>query len=323
MPSFLSSARARALLARTLPLGRVLGIPLRVHWSWFLLVLLLTGFGWHLAGPLALALMPGLAVLSSLAVALHELGHAMAARAEGVGTQAITLTAVGGVASMDYMPEDPGAETRIAAAGPLVSGLLALSAYALVRAMGWSWNLPATITPDQVPEVATLCWVMVNTSLLLFNLLPAFPLDGGRLLRATLARRYGHSRATRLAGRLGQVLGVAMTFAGIGYLHSPTVPLIGLMVFQMAGTEVQTSRLRALLDTVPLARLVDPSPGAEAGLQLLPPLPSSAWLWRAVQDAGDRGVLVAYQAPQDAAGTLRVGHLSLAGLRRAADVFEA
>jgi len=185
-----------------------------VHWSFWLLVVgaaayggLHRGVSGVLVGTLA---MLGLAV----SVILHELGHALAGLRFGVGTEHITLYPFGGIAAMERMPEDPDQETIIALAGPATNFLLAAIG-------GWVWMF--THSP----------WAMVaavsNAGMGAFNLIPAFPMDGGRILRATLARRMGWLPASRLSVKIGRVF--AWGFIVLGLVRfMPSLVLLGGML---------------------------------------------------------------------------------------------
>jgi Zn-dependent protease len=197
------------------------GIPVRVHWSFLALV---TGFvlwfGWT-NGPysmwIASVLMLGLAV----SVVLHELGHALAARRYGIATDNITLYPIGGVASIERIPEDPDQEIVIALAGPAVN-------FVLAALSGWVWLL--TSSP------LAFAFLVSNLGMGLFNLLPAFPMDGGRVLRAVLARRMGWMPASRLAIRIGRVFAWVFILS-FPVLGSPTLPLIGVFLLVALHTE--------------------------------------------------------------------------------------
>jgi Zn-dependent protease len=187
------------------------GIPVRVHWSF---LALFAGFGvWALASGGFPALVATLVVGSAmiLSVVLHELGHALAARHYGIGTDNITLYPFGGIASITGQPRSAREEFVIAIAGPAVNGVLFLGAAVFWAALGWRVLL----------TIAALNLVMG-----LFNLIPAFPMDGGRVLRAALSTRMGWFRASDLAMRIGK--GFAWAFIAIGVLtFSPGLLLVG------------------------------------------------------------------------------------------------
>jgi stage IV sporulation protein FB len=174
-------------------------------------------------------------------VLLHEFGHITMARRFGVRTPDVLILPIGGVARLERIPDEPRQELLIALAGPAVTLAIAAALYLVLRLSGGSADLenlnPAT------PFVAAL--FRTNVLLLLFNLIPAFPMDGGRVLRALLATRMGLARATRAAATLGQVLAVA---GGLAVLLSkngnPVLLLIALFVFLGAGSEAAAVETR-------------------------------------------------------------------------------
>ncbi|USZ67370.1 site-2 protease family protein [Halorussus salilacus] len=176
-------------------------------------------------------------------VAVHELGHAWAARRYGIHTESITLWLLGGLASLQSMPREWNRELWIALAGPAASVVTAAACYAVVLAL-----------PGSVP-VATFVfgWLVVtNVVLTVFNLLPAFPMDGGRVLRALLARSQPYATATRTAARIGSLF--ALGFAILGVLSfSPLLLLLALFVYAAATSESRLVALDALLDGVTAA----------------------------------------------------------------------
>lgn len=224
------------------PIARVAGSEIRIHLTFFLLLLWI-GVASFQQGGQAVAVEGVLFIVAVFAcVVLHELGHAVAARRYGIRTPTITLLPIGGVAQLEQMPENPAEEIVVAIAGPLVNVVIAAI---LVLLLG---GLPdaATISAIENPAggfVARLA--MVNIALVLFNLIPAFPMDGGRVLRALLAMRYPRVRATRIAATTGQILAFAFGFLG---LLSGNVLLIfvAIFVYVAAASESQATTLQAI-----------------------------------------------------------------------------
>src|SRR5438045_2415371 len=194
----------------SLPIFRVAGIQLRIHIT-FLLLIAWLAFGYYAQGGSAAAASRVIFVLLLfLCVVLHEFGHAFAAKAFGINTPDITLLPIGGVARLERMPEEPVQELIIAVAGPLVNVVIALG---LVVAGGF----PAVLRRSSVESGGLVAQLMtINIMLVLFNLLPAFPMDGGRVLRALLATRMTYARAPQVAANAGQ--GFAFVFGFLGWL---------------------------------------------------------------------------------------------------------
>ena len=224
-------------------IGRIAGISISVHVT-FLLILL-----WIVVEEYALGLraMAG-SVLYMVAlftiVVMHELGHALTARRFGIVTRDIILLPIGGVARLERMPRNPRQELLVAIAGPAVNVALALALLAIVRVTG---PLPAATLYDFDPLLSLRGFlyqlVFVNVVLALFNMLPAFPMDGGRVLRAVLAMRMSsYARATGIAARIGRMLALALAAAGLYGLRNPFWVLIALFVWMAAGTEAAAVR---------------------------------------------------------------------------------
>jgi stage IV sporulation protein FB len=238
-------------LGWSLPLGRIAGTAIRLHLTFLLFLLWLAAIGYAQAGPAGAAGSVSFIVLLFLCVTLHEFGHILAARHFGVHTPEILLLPIGGVSKLERIPEEPRQELIIALAGPAVTLVIAV---ALVLALG---GLPRpesalrTITPHAI--LAQLAYA--NITLFVFNLLPAFPLDGGRVLRAILARFTGHLRATRLAAAIGRgaalILGLIALFGGNFILL-----LIAVFVFIAAGSEAGMAQMRGILFNVPARELM-------------------------------------------------------------------
>ncbi|WP_146157286.1 site-2 protease family protein [Enhygromyxa salina] len=218
-------------------LGRILGIPTRIHAS-FALVLVWIGIStWSAAhSSVAVALGLGFALAVFACVLLHEFGHALVARRFGIETRRITLLPIGGVAELEREPSDPRAELWIAVAGPAVNlgiaATLALVGFALGSFA--SGGLLALV-------LSGLVWA--NLMLGLFNLVPAFPMDGGRVLRALASKRVGPVRATQIAAKLGRYLAVGFGVWGL-FGGQPVLVLVAAFVWFAAGRELKRVRNR-------------------------------------------------------------------------------
>lgn len=226
--------RADGSAAHSLPLGKLFGIPLQVHWSFLLLLALVVVAEWP-AG--AGAIVGGLVWVAALfaCVVAHELAHSLLARRRGGTVLGILLLPIGGMSRMDHLPSSPGDEAAIAAAGPALSLLLGglfLTAGALLGSTVW----PPTLVAGS--WWARLGWL--NLLLGVFNLLPALPMDGGRVLRAALARRLPRLAATRIAASVARVLALSLIVAGVFYDF--WLVLIGIFVLLGASREEAIAR---------------------------------------------------------------------------------
>ena len=232
----------------SLPIGRISGITLRLHVT-FLLFL-----GWVVfsADSRVLAQWELLRVCLVFAcIALHELGHSLVAQQLGVEVRSITLLPIGGVAALRRLPENPWHEIAITVAGPLVNALIAALLLPLAGWPGWADLVEIPVSfPSLVRALAA-----TNIALLVFNLIPAFPMDGGRLFRAVLGFVCSYRRATMIAAVVGQ--GLAVLFMVVGWRHEAWVLLlIGLFIFFAADGEAKTVRTRSLLGAATVGDLM-------------------------------------------------------------------
>jgi Zn-dependent protease/CBS domain-containing protein len=224
----------------SLTIGRVAGTAVRIHVTFLLFLIWIWATYYRQGGVDAAWEGTAFIVLLFLCVLLHEFGHVFAARRYGVNTTDVTLWPFGGVASLERMPDKPSEELVVAIAGPAVNVVIAaiLLAY-----------LGATVTPEQLMQIDNPAISMAaklagaNIFLVLFNLIPAFPMDGGRVLRALLAIRLGHARATELAASIGQ--GLAVAFGILGIFTNPMLIVIAVFVFLAASGEASHAQLRA------------------------------------------------------------------------------
>jgi Zn-dependent protease/CBS domain-containing protein len=219
----------------SLRLGKIFGITVQVHLTFFLLI------GWIYyrdleKGESWIAASKGVALVLAVfgCVVLHEFGHALAARRYGIATRDITLLPIGGVARLERMPERPEQELVVAIAGPAVNVAIAALILGVLAALG----RVAEVTDSEKMAADFLLQLLgVNVFLTIFNLIPAFPMDGGRVLRAFLALRLDYRRATRLAAAIGQ--GFAMLFAVAGLFGNPMLVLIAIFVYFGARGEAE------------------------------------------------------------------------------------
>ena len=216
-------------------IGRIAGIEIRIHATFLLLVALVALAATGKEGPTLASSMSWLVALFACVVA-HELGHSLVARRHGIDTVEIELLPIGGISKLTRIPEDPQVELRIAIAGPIVSVVLGMVfALAAVAAGVEMW--PPTLYGGGF--LARLAWV--NVLLGAFNLLPALPLDGGRVLRAMVEEHTDRERATRLAARVARVIAIAMIAAG--FLLNVWLVLIGALVYFASSAEEKAARI--------------------------------------------------------------------------------
>jgi Zn-dependent protease len=230
----------------------VAGIAISVHATFVLLVAWFAVAFWvEVGNPARVASGVALLLLLFGCVLLHELGHALTAKRFGIATRDITLLPIGGIARLERIPDDPKQSLWITLAGPAVNIAIAAALFVALRVTG-AWQPITIVSLTQGPFFERL--MLVNISLVIFNMLPAFPMDGGRALRALLATRLDDRKATRIAARLGQ--GMAALFALVGWLANPLLILIALFVWTGAVQEAAMADLRAALRGVPVARVM-------------------------------------------------------------------
>jgi Zn-dependent protease len=232
-------------------LGSIAGIRLQMHWT-FLILIAWVVVEHAAAGAAAGAVLAGVGLVLAVfaCVVLHELGHALTARRFGIATRDITLLPIGGVARLERMPSQPGQELLVAVAGPAVNVLIAGMLYVILAATGGMRPIAelAVVGGSFLPQ---LLWV--NLFIVGFNLLPAFPMDGGRMLRALLAFRLPYARATRIAAGAGQIMAVLFGFLGLMGTN-PFLLFIALFVYLGAQAEAQQVELRLAFGGVTVAQ---------------------------------------------------------------------
>jgi Zn-dependent protease len=232
----------------SLHFGTFWRIPVKIHWSFGILLLFViytaftNGFKlWQSIGFIVYFL------LLFLCVVLHEYGHALTARKFGVETRDILLSPIGGVARLESIPDKPLQEFYIALAGPMVNIIIAITV-GLVLFLITGQVFPDDFTSFRFDEPAEFVGyiVFMNLALFMFNLIPAFPMDGGRVLRSLLAAKMGKVKATMIAMRIGRILAIGFIVFGI-FNSQLILSLIGLFIFMMAGQEYDQTRVMALL----------------------------------------------------------------------------
>lgn len=225
-----------------LRLGRVFGIPIEIHWTFWAFLFYIFWADLFKTGQATLALEGVFSVLAIFCcVVLHELGHALMAMRFGIKTRDITLYLFGGVARLERIPERPREELLVAFAGPLVNLVIIVVLLFLgVRLPDSLDELASVVKFDLLSQL-----LLVNTSLLFFNLLPAFPMDGGRIFRSILAMFMDYAHATRIAASLGQFM--AIVFGILGLSGNPFLVFIALFVWLGASGEANAVEQKVLL----------------------------------------------------------------------------
>jgi len=260
-------------------IGRIAGIVVRIHVTfpllliWVAVMQLQQGGGWE-----ALLKDEAFILVVFFIIVLHELGHARMARHFGIGTHDITLLPIGGVARLERMPEKPSQELAVALAGPAVNAVLA----------ALFWPLSQLFPSDPMAAAGNLLgfeggWLVAltrfNVVIALFNLLPAFPMDGGRVLRALLAMRLSPVRATEVAASVGR--GMALLFGILGLAFNPFFILLAIFVWMGAGAEAAATHLRAAVAGMPVERLMIAHPD-----RIAPTLSLGAAMERMIANGG-------------------------------------
>jgi len=233
-------------------LGKFAGIDVYLHTTFILLLVWIVSMHW-MAGHSVEVMFSGLAFMLGLfgSVLLHEFGHALTAKAFGIGTRDITLLPIGGISRIEKMPDKPRQELAVALAGPAVNIVIAgLLFVFLFRTNGWVPLDELALTQGSLLERVLLA----NISLLFFNLLPAFPMDGGRALRALLACWVNYSQATRIAAGVGQVF--AVIFGFVGLLVNPLLVLIAVFVWFGASQEAAATLMKLSFDGIPVRKVM-------------------------------------------------------------------
>ncbi len=235
-------------------IGRIAGIDIEVHWTFLLLLAWIAWSEYRSVGTTQAAISGIIFMLAVFgSVVLHELGHALTAAHYGVHTRSILLLPIGGVAQLEQIPDEPLHELAIAIAGPLVTIAIALVLYLVLRVSGTQIDVRSVMSGDG-SFLERLLWI--NIVLAAFNLLPAFPMDGGRVLRAAIATKIDHTRATVIAARIGQTFALAFGLIGLFVTGDPFLVLIAFFIWLAAASEARATQLKTALDGIPVSRVM-------------------------------------------------------------------
>jgi Zn-dependent protease len=267
-------------MGRSFHIGTYAGIPVKVHWSFGLMIIAFFFMGLSMNFDVARMLwFFGYILVLFLCVILHEYGHALTARRYDVSTRDIILSPIGGLARLEKIPEDPLHEFFIAIAGPLVNVAIAIAIFLVLLLSGHSIGLMDINYPNNSLEFFQLIF-WLNIILFTFNLIPAFPMDGGRIVRSLLSIKLGREKATMVASTIGK--GIALIFISASILqilaiNNITIPglasiqeyllqyegsllilgMIGIFVFIMANGESSQVRLDAILKRTTLDQIAN------------------------------------------------------------------
>jgi Zn-dependent protease/predicted transcriptional regulator len=229
-------------------IGEFQGIGVYIHATFLLIIAWVVLMYWRQGYDLAATIAGIIFVLAIFGcVVLHEFGHALTAKKYGIKTRDITLLPIGGVARLERMPDDPIQEFWVALAGPAVNIVIAAVLLFWIQSTGG-------LTPIDELSVAggsfTERLMLVNIFLVVFNMIPAFPMDGGRVLRALLALRMNYSKATQIAATIGQ--GIALIFGFAGLFTNPFLIFIALFVWIGAAQEASFTKIKSALGGIPV-----------------------------------------------------------------------
>lgn len=232
-----------------LSLGRVFGIKIKIHWTFLFLILWIIFSEQNRGGDTSSILFNLALVLAAfVCILLHELGHALTAKHYGIETKKITLLPIGGMASLERIPESPKKELLVTLAGPFMNVIIASILYFIIPVKELM-HLNLTETFDMLSSFTWQNFLfylfIVNIGLVVFNFIPAFPMDGGRILRALLALKMNRVKATQIASSIGQIIAVIFLFVGL--LYNPFLIFIALVIFLGAYGENQLVQNLALL----------------------------------------------------------------------------
>lgn len=232
----------------SLKFGRLAGIDIHVHLTFFLLLTWVAFIHWQQNESIAAAISGVVFILAIFTcVVLHELGHALTAKKYGIKTRDIILLPIGGVARLERMPDKPLQELWVALAGPAVNVVIViiLAVFLYISDNFASVSQPTITTGSLIERI-----MAVNIFLVLFNMIPAFPMDGGRVLRSLLATRMEYTKATQFSATLGQ--GIAILFGVIGLFINPLLVFIAFFVWIGAAQENRMTQMKSAISGIPV-----------------------------------------------------------------------
>lgn len=227
-------------------LGNIAGIDVFLHWTFSLLIIYIVYINYKAGQNIVQMAWSVLFIICVFAtVLLHELGHALTAKKFNIKTYNITLFPIGGIASLEKLPEKPSEELMVAFTGPMVNIVLALILSLFIHYPNNSEEMMAQLSGGINSNNFLLNFFLVNMALAVFNLIPAFPMDGGRILRAILSYKLKRNVATKIAARIGQILAIGFIF--LGFTYNPFLIFIGIFVIMAAQIETNYTESKYLL----------------------------------------------------------------------------
>jgi Zn-dependent protease/predicted transcriptional regulator len=236
----------------SIKIGKFVGIEVYMHLTFLLLVGWVALVHWQRGQSVIAALTGVLFILAIFGcVVLHEFGHALMARRYGIATRDIILLPIGGVARLEKIPSQPAQELWVALAGPAVNVVIAAVLFIWLQITA-SWEPVQRLTLTTGPFMERL--MAVNLFMIAFNMLPAFPMDGGRVLRAALATRLAYERATRIAASIGRAM--AVLFGLMGLVYSPFLLFIAIFIWLGATHEAEVARLKSAVGGIPVNQVM-------------------------------------------------------------------
>ena len=236
----------------SIKIGKLVGIDVYMHLTFLLLVGWVALVHWQRGQSLGAVLVGVLFILAIfMCVVLHEFGHALMARRYGIATRDIILLPIGGLARLEKIPSQPMQELWVALAGPAVNVVIAVALFVWLQATA-SWEPLQRLTVTTGPLLERL--MAVNLFMIAFNMIPAFPMDGGRVLRAALATRLAYGRATRIAASIGRA--IAVLFGLMGFIYSPLLLLIAVFVWLGATQEAAMARMKSAVGGIPVGQVM-------------------------------------------------------------------
>jgi len=233
----------------SLHIGKIFGIKVLIHWTFLILIGWIFLMHFRMGHGFSEGFTGMLFILAIFAcVVLHEFGHSLTAMRFGVQTQDITVYPIGGIASLESMPTKPAQELQVAIAGPAVNLIIAGILWIHLKSTGQTFNLEAMQNIRLTGAAFAANLMYANIILAAFNLIPAFPMDGGRVLRSLLAMKIEPVKATSFAAKTGQVLAIVFVF--FGFFFNFWLVFIGLFIFLGAGAESKAEKIKHALEGV-------------------------------------------------------------------------